>query len=392
MRCSFWYTAVFSGMIRVAIAPATTAGATRRRAGWTPPGQEDTTAIVWETRLLRALRHWTTARATDAAMFAAPRISTRALCDVGRLLASAGRHAPVVAGIVAANMRALRVYSPSVHRAHFDRLGEHFAGALHALRCVEGHGRAERRREFAELATRRVDIDPSVSRLQAALERRPGAIVTGPHITNYLVNLARLNQVVPLTVYLRHSKDARRRNAKQRWYEASGVDWISEPAQAGGLLGRLKHMASALAEGRVLFITPDLPQKRDSGTPVRFFNREIYLPAGATVLAARTGAPLFMLTATTDGPRQRLNLEGPYALEIGEPARGSRRAAAQRAIQWFATRFEEFIRREAPLWYLWGDKRWTRVLRGDPRYVRTPARPTPAAGAARGVANATGTG
>ena len=51
----------------------------------------------------------------------------------------------------------------------------------------------------------------------------------------------------------------------------------------------------------------------------------------------------------------------------------SRRAAVRRRLQWFATSFEDFLRRQPALWYLWGDKRWTRVLRGDPRYVGLPS-------------------
>lgn len=39
-------------------------------------------------------------------------------------------------------------------------------------------------------------------------------------------------------------------------------------------------------------------------------------------------------------------------------------------MQWFASGFERFVRAQPPLWYLWADKRWTRVFRDDPRYSR----------------------
>jgi len=313
--------------------------------------------------LLRSVRHWVTARATEAALLAAPRLTVAAVDRIGALLGDCGRHLPLVGRQVADNMRALGVYTPDVQRAYFAQLGHHFAGALLALRAP-----VERRADdLARLAAERVELDASVYRLRTALTVGRGVILMGPHIANYLLNLARLSQELPLTVYLRYSRSARRRAAKERWYQASGVGWISEAADAGGPLGRLGLMAAALRSGRVLFITPDLPQSRDRGLPVRFFGREIYLPAGPALLALRSGAPLFLLFATADGQQQRLVAHGPYPEEA--PDRGGRSAAVQRRLQWFASGLEQFLRSQTPLWYLWGDKRWTRLLRGDPQYM-----------------------
>lgn len=319
-----------------------------------------------EQDLLRAMRHWVTARATDAALWAAPRLSIAGVDRVGALVACCGPHCPVIARQVAENLRAVGVYSPAAVRNYFMQLGGHFSGALHALRCAGGVGPGE----LARLAAERVELGDSIGKLSAVLAAGRGAILVGPHINNYLLNLARLNQVCPLTVYLRHSKDAQRRVAKQRWYEASGVGWISEPLDAGRTLGRLGRMAEALRAGRVLFITPDLPQKHEAGTPVRFFDREIYLPAGPALLALRSGAPLFMLTAEMHGPRQRLVLQGPFGGEAETHGRDQRQAAVQARLQWFADGLARFLVEQTPLWYLWGDKRWTRLLRGDARYVR----------------------
>lgn len=319
--------------------------------------------------MLRAVRHWVTARATDTALLAAPRLSVPAADRIGELLGRCGRHLPIVARRVADNMRALGVYSAAAHRAHFAQLGAHFAGALQALRCAGCGAGDSGSGNLARLVAARVELDESVFRLRAALALGRGVILMGPHIADYLLNLARLSQECPLTVYLRYSRDAGRREAKQRWYQASGVGWISEPADAAGPLGRLGRMAAALRAGRVLFITPDLPQKREEGTPVQFFGREIYLPAGPGLLALRSGAPLFLLSASARGPRQRLTLHGPFEDEAVLAERGGRKAAVGRRLQWFAHGLERFLREQTPLWYLWGDKRWTRVLRGDPRYL-----------------------
>jgi lauroyl/myristoyl acyltransferase len=347
--------------------------AARHAGGRTPPlakfaGLRHDPAAGWHGSqdLLRALRHWVTARATDTALWAAPRLSVRGVDRIGALVARCGPHSPIIARQVAENLRAVGVYSPAAVRDYFAQLGEHFSGALHALRCASRAGPGE----LAALAAERVELDDSVARLSTVLATGRGAILVGPHINNYLLNLARLNQVCPLTVYLRHSKDAQRRAAKQRWYEASGVGWISEPLDAGRTLGRLGRMAEALRAGRVLFITPDLPQKRESGTPVQFFGREIYLPAGPALLALRSGAPLFMLTAEMHGSRQRLVLHGPFVGDSETRGRDQRQAAVRARLQWFADGLERFLVEQTPLWYLWGDKRWTRLLRGDSRYVR----------------------
>ena len=350
--------------------------------------------------MLRTVRRWLTARATDVAMAAAPRLTTRTIDRIGPLLHHWGPSCPVIARIVADNMRALGVYSDEAHHGYFAQLGEHLAGALHMLRYANhtnacpktsvapvfnqwktqvtnlchkwgtGSSNGAMDQELSAIVAQRIELDDSIVALQEVVASDRGAIIVGPHINNYLLNLARLNQVVPLTIYLRYSKDARRREVKQRWYRASGVGWISEPADAGGSLGRLGRMAAALRAGRVLFITPDLPRKRGDGTPVRFFNREIYLPAGPALLSLRSEAPLFTLVARPAGGRQRLILHGPFVAEQSERGRTARQAGIQRRLQWFTSEFERFLEAYPELWYLWGDKRWTCLLRGDPRYVR----------------------
>ncbi len=286
------------------------------------------------------------------------------------MLARAGPHIPIIARIVADNMRALGVYSPAAHRAYFAQLATHFAGALHAFRCTNGPDG-----DLARIIARNIELDDSlVARFRSAALGR-GAIIMGPHLTSYVLGLARLNQEIPLTIYFRSPKDARQRRTKERWCSATGIQPLFEPHDAADTGGRIQRLAAALGEDRTLYIPPDLPRKLDDGTPVRFFEREIFLPPGAAVLAVRTGAPLFMLLAERNGPRQRLVLRGPSPVTTCEPGDAGQRAAIQQHMQWFATSFERFLVEQTPLWYFWGDKRWTRVLRGDPRYVRPLAEP-----------------
>jgi hypothetical protein len=88
------------------------------------------------------------------------------------------------------------------------------------------------------------------------------------------------------------------------------------------------------------------------------------------MLAVRTGAPLLLLTARMEGARIRLVVEGPYVPEEMGRGRDARRQAVREHLQWFADGFAAFLKREPALWYLWGDKRWSRVFAGDERYVR----------------------
>lgn len=322
--------------------------------------------------MTRALRRWITRKSTAAALRFAPYLGPRSTHRLTALIAQLGPHLPVLGAHIARNMRALDLYTPPVHREYFRQLAGHFAGALQALHCAALPTRGTT--ALAAFAAERVALDASVERLPAAAARGRGVILVGPHIANYLLNLTHLNAWHPLTIYLRHSRDSQRLAAKARWYAASGVQWISEPADAGGALGRLGRMSAALAAGRTLFITPDLPQKPADGEPVSFFDRRIYLPGGAALLAVRSGAPLLMLTARRgDDGRQLLCIDEPFSAPVDGRGRAARRATVTAAMQWFADGFANFLRAEPALWYLWGDKRWTRVLRGDARYAEQPA-------------------
>jgi hypothetical protein len=68
-------------------------------------------------------------------------------------------------------------------------------------------------------------------------------------------------------------------------------------------------------------------------------------------------------------------LHGPFERAQAARGREPRQAAVQAILQWFASGLERFLIAQTPLWYLWGDKRWTRLLRGDPRYARPLASP-----------------
>jgi lauroyl/myristoyl acyltransferase len=318
--------------------------------------------------MLRAWRHWLRAQATDAAVALAPRLSPAAVARIENALRRLGPWTPVLGRQIADNMRAAGVFSAEDYRRHFAHLAAHAAGALFTLRCAtRGTDAAS---PLLDYARERVLLDDSLALIEQARAQGRGVVLTGPHLANYLVSLALLHRQIPLAIYFRYAKDARHRRAKDAWWHASGIEPILEPPSDQGAPDRVGRIAAALHDGKVVYVPPDLPRKLGDGVPVRVGERTVCLPAGPAVLASRTGAPLFALLARQDGARLRLYAVGPAPVAGGPDAPDVARERVQARMQWFADLFSVFLCEHAPLWYFWGDKRWTRVWRDDPRYVR----------------------
>ncbi len=326
---------------------------------------------------LRRTRRWVTSRVTEAALAASPTIRPATVERLEAFVGWAAARFPVLSATVAANMRALGVYTRQAHRDYFRFVASHLAGVLTALRCY-ARSPDTPSREFREIVEARYEIDESFDALRELTASGRGCVLMGPHLANFVMALARVHHVAPLTIYMRYSKLVARREAKLRWCKAAGMSWIVEPPESAKRAGRLAGMTAAVRAGQTLYVTPDLVRKQGEGTPVRFFGREIYLPAGACVLAARAEAPLFiLLSRELPDRRQRLSLLGPVMPDAAPGARERVRSIVQQNMQWFADVFADFVRERTGLWYSWADKRWTRLLRGDPRYARALAEPTP---------------
>ncbi|GMV97224.1 MAG: hypothetical protein AMXMBFR83_15820 [Phycisphaerae bacterium] len=322
----------------------------------------------------RAIRHWLTSRITAAGIRAAPRLSAGAVDFAESVVGRAAAHAPLLSRLVADNMRAVGLYSPAVHRAYFARVARHFGGILHvfrhARRAAADDGGLDPR--LAGVVEKRVQLDESFRVLREAAGKGKGVVLMGAHPVDFMLALARLNQELPISVYLRHSKAASKQEAKRRWCRTVGLSYIAEPASAANPARRAEVMADALTQGRVLVITPDLVQHRDEGVPVRFFDREVYLPGGAAALALVVEAPLMAVLARPAGEDAIcLAFHGPADAQTPGRGKGRRQEATRRLMQWFADLMvNDFLKPHPELWFLWGDKRWTRVFRGDPRYTR----------------------
>lgn len=323
--------------------------------------------------MLRRLRQIITHGATDAALALAPVLTPP---RIDRIELIARRWAPRLPGLgdnVAANMRALGVFSPITHQRYFDYAAQHGASSLYVLRAAATGSAADLDAVHARTRAT-IELDSSIDWLREATAGGRGAVIMGPHLPNFVLALPRLSEVVPLTIYMRHSRQRARHEAKLRWCHVTGMSWIIEPPSESKT-SRLAGMTAAVRDGRVVYITPDMARKRGDGTPVRFFGREVYLPAGAAVLAARAGAPLFQLISEPVGNGQRLKLLGPVLPPGADGPRESAREWINQQMQWFADTFERFVIEHPPLWYSWADKRWTRLLAGDPELVGPPQAP-----------------
>lgn len=260
-------------------------------------------------------------------------------------------------------MRSAGVHSDAAVRAYFEQAALHFANGLRVFRWMR---RPER---VAELARKQIELDSSINALREIHATGKGAMIAPAHTSNYVLTLARLAQIVPVCIYLRWSADRRKIEMKKEWCHASGLHVVLEPPSASNPMSRAAACVEVLKSGGILAMTPDIAQKDDEGVDVRLFGRRIRLPTGAASIAMLAESPLIPLFGRLEGRVQRLYLESPIQVEHLSRAEGGRKVAVQRAMQQWTDGFERFLRNCPPAWFLWADSRWTRVFRGDPRYV-----------------------
>lgn len=313
----------------------------------------------------------TAAAASQAARWG-PRLPAGALDAMERTLAWCAPRLPLLGKMVADNMRSARIAAGpdgtdeadlrAAVRGYFRQTALHLANGMRAFR------RGRDGPALIDLAREQIGVDASIAHLRAALSAGRGALVATAHVCNYLLTLARLNQDVPLCVYLRWSDDARKRELKRRWCEAAGVRIILEAEDATDPTRRAAVCVEALRGGAALVMTPDIAQKRGRGVPVRLFERTAELPSGPASIAMLAEAPLVPVFGRIDGAGHRIIFAEPFDVRRPSRSEGGRAEGLRRAMQSWASEFERFVRACPQAWFLWADSRWTRVFRGDPDY------------------------
>jgi len=304
------------------------------------------------------------AQAKSAGLAAAPRLSASMVDRLERMLAKWGPRAPVLARQVLTNMQTTGVGGREHVEAHFQQMARHLSNALRIFRSGFSP------EVVADLARRDIAIDETMEVVKSSIAEGRGAVIIPPHVCNFLLTAVRLNQEVPLSIYLRWSSDPRKRELKEAWCKASGLNAILEPANATDPSARAAACVEILRSGRALVMTPDIVQRAGRGTPVRLFGRIVDLPTGPASIAMLAESPLFSMFGRTKGGIHTMTFKPPRMIVSRSRAEGGRNAAVREAMQEWGDWFTEFLRADPATWFLWGDSRWTRFFRGDPAYSR----------------------
>lgn len=322
--------------------------------------------------MFRPLRQSLARRLSFTATALAPRLPDGAARAAERVIRAAAPHLPVLAAMVEKNMRSAGFPARETARAYFAQMAHHFATALRIFRA------ADNPLAVARLAQSEIDVEPSITELATLLRGAGGLVIAPPHVCNYLLTLVRLNQVVPLSVYLRWSKDERRRAMKERWCRAAGLQVILEPPSAADPTSRAMACVESVREGRALVMTPDLAMKAEQGIGVSVLGRRVFLPSGPASIAMLAGVPLIPVFGRFKDGRHQIYAAESVRVPMLKRADGGRQVALQWATQRWADAFETFLLASPHAWFFWGDKHWTRAFSGDERYVQ-PLSAVPAA-------------
>jgi len=313
---------------------------------------------------LRNLRRRLTSAAVIHAARSAPYTPVFGIRILQAIVARGGPAAPKLARMVRTNMQHAGITDARAADEYFEHAARHLTNGLRVLKW------ARQPQKVIELAREDITLDDTLIEAQRIIaEHNGGGIIAPAHCQNYLVSLVRLNQDIPISIYLRWNKDPRRVELKRRWCAAAGLDVIVEPRNLTNPAARAEICVEAIRNGKTLAITPDLPQKIEDGVPVRWLDRTIYLPSGPASLAMLAEVPLLPLFASYQRKQQVLSFNAPIPVERLSRAAGGRKEATRRATQIWTDGFAAFVRNCPAAWYLWADNRWARVLHNDARYV-----------------------
>ncbi len=249
---------------------------------------------------------------------------------------------------LARNMKLAGVYRRGLVDLHFERAADQIGFLMHIFRAgFHDAGVAEKFR-----------FDTSFRHLQEAYEAGRGVLVISPHLCCYPVFPRALSDRIPCSIYLRRSRDPRKHEIDKAIGRAGGGHLVYPPAHATRS-ERLGVAMRILRQGRVLYITPDVPRKPDQGVPVRILGRLVHFPTGAVIMAMRTGVPIVPVVWHHHGGLYRIRCHEPMEFT----GRGDRKRRAAAGMRKFAELMDNCLRQYPEMWWNWLDKRWTAIIR-----------------------------
>ncbi len=300
--------------------------------------------------VLRKLRKDATIAMLRAGVWASQRSSPAGVELMRRAVLAAAQGCLPLRVRLERNMKIAGLYRPGLVDRHFERALDQFGFLMHILRAgFEDSGVAKRFR-----------FDGSFRHLQEAYNQGRGVLLASPHLCCYPLYPRVVSSRIPCSIYLRRSRDPRKHQINKAIGQAGTGHLVYPPANASPSQ-RLGVAMGVLREGRMLFITPDLPRKPSEGVAVRIMSRTVYFPAGMIIMSMRTGAPIV--------PTLWHYQDGRYHVRCCEPltfsSRGNRRARAAAGVRKFAELMDEFLHEHPEMWWNWLDKRWTAIIRNS---------------------------
>jgi predicted LPLAT superfamily acyltransferase len=183
-------------------------------------------------------------------------------------------------------------------------------------------------------------------------KRGHGGIILISHMGNYEVAVNAFQDLGLKLLIIMGEKEAKQVAREQReTLTARGVRIHVATAQGASPFGGLEAL-QFMREGGFVSIAGDLVwTDQRSLVPVKFFNREVGLPAGPYLLAFVSGAPLFTLfTFRVKRGRHQIILSSPVRVKAA--SRSERNAAIQASAQEYASALEGMVREHPFQWYV----------------------------------------
>ena len=204
--------------------------------------------------------------------------------------------------------------------------------------------------------------------------RGGGGIILISHMGNYEVAVRAFQELGLRLLIIMGEKEAKQVAREQReTLMAQGVRIHVATAQDASPFGGLEAL-QFLREGGFVSIAGDLVwTDQRSLVPVRFFGRDVGLPAGPHLLAFVSGAPLFTLfTFRVKRGTHQIILSSPR--HVKTTARSERNAAIQASAQDFASALEGMVRQHPFQWYVFEPFFRSLPVEGSASFEERPAR------------------
>jgi len=179
-----------------------------------------------------------------------------------------------------------------------------------------------------------------------------GGIIVISHMGSYEIAVRAFEELGLRLLLIMGEKEAKQVAREQReTLMARGVRIHVATAQDASPFGGLEAL-QFMREGGFVSIAGDLVwTDQRSLVPVRFFNRDVGLPAGPHLLALVSGAPLFTLfTFRVERGMHQIMLSAPRWVKAA--SRSERNAAIQVSAQDFASALEGMVRQHPFQWYI----------------------------------------